>query len=262
MSSIDTTTGEVADPLTDTEYDDLEKLETTISKGLDTFVEVGNALAEIRDRRLYRQYFPSFDAYCTEQWDIGKSRAYRLIAAAEVVAEMSPAGDTLLPKTERAARELKDVDPAKRADVMAKASEDSPATAPKIREAAAELDPLLAERQRQAEARAQARAEKEAREKAEKAEAEAVMSARVEHNREHDPEARRRHINTTVRGFLMDDARHLVDKFDPVEAAAALTAAETAVTLADAMSLRAWLDTYCQTIESPGATVTNLRGVQ
>lgn len=124
--------GVIADPLTDAEYTDLERLETVVSKGLDTFVEVGNALAEIRDRRLYRQYHASFDAYCKDQWDIGRSRAYRLIQAAEVVAEMSPMGNT--PTSERQARELKDVPPEERSEVMAEAGEDGPVTAKKIRD--------------------------------------------------------------------------------------------------------------------------------
>lgn len=185
--SIDTTTGEVADPLSDAEYDDLEKLETTISKGLDTFVEVGNALAEIRDRRLYRQYHTSFAAYCEQQWDMGKSQAYRLIDAAEIVAELetSPNGDTPLPATEAAARALGEVAPEKRAETMREAAKEGPATARKIREAAAEVDPAMKLRIEKEQARAKARAEKEAVDAAKQAErkqaeAEAAMVAAVQ----------------------------------------------------------------------------------
>lgn len=129
--------GVICDPLTDAEYDELEALETTISKGLGTFVEVGNALAEIRDRRLYRQYHDSFDAYCRDQWEMGRSRAYQLIHAADVVAEVSTSVDAPLPANEAQARELGRVEGAEaKAAVMREASEDGPATAPKIKEVA------------------------------------------------------------------------------------------------------------------------------
>lgn len=185
--SVDTTTGVIEDALTDDEYTDLERLETTISKGLDTFVEVGNALAEIRDRKLYRQYHATFAAYCEEQWEMGKSQAYRLIDAADVVTELetSPNGDTVpLPTTEAQARALSEVAPEKRADVMKEATKDGPATGPKIRAAGAELDPALKLRQEQEAARAKARAEKEATDAAKQAErkqaeAEAAVLAAV-----------------------------------------------------------------------------------
>lgn len=132
--SIDTRTGEITDALSDDEYADLERLETVVSKGLATFVEVGSALAEIRDRRLYRDTHPTFALYCEQQWEMGKSQAYRLIDAAEVVAEMSPIGDEPIPATESQARALKTVAPDQRADVMREASEDGPATAAKIKD--------------------------------------------------------------------------------------------------------------------------------
>lgn len=132
--SIDTRTGEIIDALSDAEYADLERLETVVSKGLTSFVEVGSALAEIRDRRLYRDTHQTFALYCEQQWELGKSQAYRLIDAAEVVAEMSPIGDTPIPTTESQARVLKDVAPDERAAVMDEASKDGPPTAKKIRE--------------------------------------------------------------------------------------------------------------------------------
>jgi hypothetical protein len=132
--------GEITDPLTDAEYARLETLETTISKGMDTFVEVGSALAEIRDSRLYRQYHPTFAAYCEQQWDLGKSQAYRLITASEVVGDLSRARDESdedvpLPTSGRQAEELAKADPADRVDVMREAAEDGPVTSSRIKEA-------------------------------------------------------------------------------------------------------------------------------
>lgn len=147
--------GVIADPLTDAEYDDLERLETVVSKGLDTFVEVGNALAEIRDRRLYRQYFPSFAVYCEQQWDMGKSQAYRLIDAAEIVTELeaSPIGDVPLPATESQARELGKVPAEDRPAVMAEAAATGKPTAAGIAAAAAARAPKDDDPEREMDAR-------------------------------------------------------------------------------------------------------------
>jgi hypothetical protein len=77
------------DALTKQEQTTLAKCETTIKKGLKSFIEVGNALAEIRDSRLYRQEFSSFKAYLNAKWPIKLSRAYQLIGAAEVARNVS-----------------------------------------------------------------------------------------------------------------------------------------------------------------------------
>ncbi len=41
--------------------------ETTINAGLQTFHEVGNALLAIREARLYRQDFATFEDYCRQR---------------------------------------------------------------------------------------------------------------------------------------------------------------------------------------------------
>lgn len=71
--------------LTDTEKQDLKKYESLISKGLNTFLEVGKALAEIRDRRLYRETHKTFERYCKETWDLSKGYAYQQIGGYETV---------------------------------------------------------------------------------------------------------------------------------------------------------------------------------
>jgi len=80
--------------------------EEIIAKGWDTFVCVGSALAAIRDKRLYRADFDTFEAYCREKWQFGKAYAYRLIGAAEVIASLSPIGDIPLPRNEAQVRPL------------------------------------------------------------------------------------------------------------------------------------------------------------
>ncbi len=63
----------------------LPELEQVISDGLRTFVEVGRALARIRDEKLYGTEYKNFEAYCAARWDFTKGRASQLITAAGVV---------------------------------------------------------------------------------------------------------------------------------------------------------------------------------
>lgn len=83
----------------------LDELEGVIERGLATFVEVGQALLEIRDERHYRETHGTFEDYCRERWNLSRKRAYDLTAAAEVTTALSPIGDTL-PANESVAREL------------------------------------------------------------------------------------------------------------------------------------------------------------
>jgi len=94
----------ITTPLTATEQAALTAATATITAGLTTFVGVGLALAEIRDRRLYRDDHSTFAAYCRDQWDLDKPHAHRLISAAAVVAAV-PIG-TIQPANESQARPL------------------------------------------------------------------------------------------------------------------------------------------------------------
>lgn len=54
-------------------------------RGMAAFVEVGQALARIRDERLYRSAgFDSFAVYCNDRWGLSQPRAYQAIDAAQV----------------------------------------------------------------------------------------------------------------------------------------------------------------------------------
>ena len=76
--------------------DRLKHLETIIAKNQYRFYEIGKALLEIRDSRLYKQaLFTSFEAYARSRWDIGRSQVYRLIDAYSVIKILSPIGDRL-----------------------------------------------------------------------------------------------------------------------------------------------------------------------
>jgi hypothetical protein len=85
----------------------LSRLESVIASGLETFLDVGNALRKIRDERLYRDGYQSFEAYAKERWGWGKAYAYRMIQAAQVDENLSPIGDSRSkPKNESQYREV------------------------------------------------------------------------------------------------------------------------------------------------------------
>lgn len=89
----------------------LVELEATIERGLATFVEVGSALAEIRDSHLYQKSHPTFEAYCRERWGMARQTAYQLIAAVAVVENVRHGGHgTTLPTNERQVRPLTKLD--------------------------------------------------------------------------------------------------------------------------------------------------------
>jgi phage N-6-adenine-methyltransferase len=82
----------------------LEVLEGIIERGRQTFIEVGEALLEIRDSRLYRAGHLTFEDYCRERWGFMRDTGDRLIAAAEVALALTPIG--VSPTNEAQAREL------------------------------------------------------------------------------------------------------------------------------------------------------------
>lgn len=67
--TVDTTTGEIL-PLTAMERSALTHAEATIERGLNSFIEVGEALAKVRDEQLYRDEFGTFETYCRDRWNI------------------------------------------------------------------------------------------------------------------------------------------------------------------------------------------------
>ena len=58
--------------LTPLESATLATYETVIQQGLESFVEVGNALAAIRDNRLYRSEHDTFEEYCQAKWSLNR----------------------------------------------------------------------------------------------------------------------------------------------------------------------------------------------
>jgi hypothetical protein len=75
--------------LTVIEHDNLVELENVIQKNLTAFYEVGFALMQIRDNRLYREIYGTFEEYCKEKWGMERRHAYRLIDGYKVSENVS-----------------------------------------------------------------------------------------------------------------------------------------------------------------------------
>ena len=100
----------------------LVALERKIEQGMTTFVEVGQALMEIRDLRLYRVEYKTFEAYCQEKWGMSRPRVYQLIGAASTAEHLSTFVDKPV-KTEAQARPLTKLPREKQPEAWAKAVE-------------------------------------------------------------------------------------------------------------------------------------------
>lgn len=84
----------------------LNTLEAMIDSQRRSFYEIGKALREIRNERLYGELlFKSFEEYLKKRWDMGRCHAYRLIEASRVIDNLSPLGDAL-PENEAQSRPL------------------------------------------------------------------------------------------------------------------------------------------------------------
>jgi hypothetical protein len=69
----------------------------------------------IRDGKLYRDKYETFEKYCAEKWEFGRAHAYRLIGSAEVMRDLSPIGDSVpMPLNEAQVRPLVRLEAAQR----------------------------------------------------------------------------------------------------------------------------------------------------
>lgn len=111
--------------LTTNEVTLLSSYERTIEKGLSTFHEVGSALLQIRDSRLYRDDFKTFEEYCKGKWKLTRQYVNNVIAAAETVDKI---GNNCFqkPATESQARPLTSVPKESRAEAWQHAVDTAP----------------------------------------------------------------------------------------------------------------------------------------
>lgn len=96
--------------LTVSEATRLTELEGVVARGLATFVDVGNALAAIRDARLYRAAHGTFEEYLQARWGMARRTAYQMIDAATVVENVRNCAQ-IAPANESQARPLARLEP-------------------------------------------------------------------------------------------------------------------------------------------------------
>src|SRR5665213_1880963 len=68
-----------AGALSESEQAGFAECEGILKRGLCIFYEVGFALLKIQEERLYRATHVTFEAYCRERWNMGRSYASRVI---------------------------------------------------------------------------------------------------------------------------------------------------------------------------------------
>lgn len=111
----------------------LGRLKKQVSGGLKQTIE---ALEEIHKDKLYLDECETFDEFCNKNWGWTANYVRRLLSAKEVLKSV-PMGTIT---TERQARALAKVEPAKRAAVIVEARKSGTITAKAITKAAAEVD--------------------------------------------------------------------------------------------------------------------------
>jgi hypothetical protein len=120
------------------ELGELEKLEKKYRKGAESFLLMGEALAEISNKKLYRSY-GTFEKYCEKKLDLHRQTGYKLINAWETYLGLQAVGyKKQYPSTESQYRELsivKDVsDQVKVLDQLYDSHPNDSITAKKIKE--------------------------------------------------------------------------------------------------------------------------------
>lgn len=99
--------------------------EKTIQHGMNFFIEVGMALKAIRDGKLYKAEFRTFEEYCSKRWNLSKTHVNRKIAAASIAADLTPIG-VEFPITESLVRPIIDLEPDQQTKVWQQAVETAP----------------------------------------------------------------------------------------------------------------------------------------
>ena len=128
--------------LTELEQNTLHVCEEVIERNLKAFMETGDALATIRDGRLYRATDASFEAYCRRKWNLSRPYAYELMDAAEIAGQVSASSESPAPVNPAQALALKNVPEENRAEVWKEAV----ATAPEGKVTAAHVSKVARRR--------------------------------------------------------------------------------------------------------------------
>lgn len=97
---------EGVEPLSQIEVGQLKHYEEAVERSLKGFKDAGEALAEIRDRELYRIPWLTFEAYLDGRWGISRRHGYRLMQAAAVTDRVTHGTQMPDPSSERVARAI------------------------------------------------------------------------------------------------------------------------------------------------------------
>jgi hypothetical protein len=130
-----------AEPLSDEELQEFRRLDRDVARAAKAFVDAGIALARIKEGKLYRLEFKTFEEYCAQIHNISRSYAYHLAKAGTIVREMSTIEDISreslgLLKCEAHVRELARLpDTESRVEILEIVADGSEVTAARIREA-------------------------------------------------------------------------------------------------------------------------------
>ena len=122
------------------ERDRFKVLRDKVATGMQTVIEVANALIEIKTRKLWREEFDSWEAFC--EHDLGKTPRHvrRMIEDAKAVQSLPPAQQKQV-TSGRAASALAKVPPPKRKQVVEHAAKSGAVTAKSVGAAAKKLAP-------------------------------------------------------------------------------------------------------------------------
>lgn len=94
----------------------LTELEAVIQENIEGFFKVGHALKEIRESRLYRLKYATFEEYCQKRWDFSRMRASQRIRATETFEALKNINPALLPACEYQIRPLTKLPPQKQVE--------------------------------------------------------------------------------------------------------------------------------------------------
>ena len=129
-----------------TRDDTLAHLEHVIEQGLETFIEVGQALITIRDKQLYLPGYSSWTEYLLRRWGLSRQRAHQVMVASDVALSLPGAPAQLKESHARALAQtpdyLRPVVLGLAADAVARAN--MPLSASAIKRARQHLDELAA----------------------------------------------------------------------------------------------------------------------
>lgn len=111
------------DLLSPVEREEFSSLIHVVRVGVENFYEAGRALTIIRDKRLYREKYDTFESFCLMEFKMSKSYAHRIIIGCHTIDQIENA---VAPSSERVARELNKAPPPTQKRIWKRALEISP----------------------------------------------------------------------------------------------------------------------------------------